>query len=62
MGDNQLSVQTAVPREGGCGRVVAFVCNGTQRLDGKLVLKAADDQPPGAISLYARRPTSSLYI
>ena len=53
MGDNQLSVQTAVPRDGGCGKVVAFVYDGTQRLDGKLVLKAADDQPPGAISLYA---------
>ena len=52
MGDDQLSVQTAVPREGGGGRGVAFVCGGTQRLDGKLVLKAADDQP-GAISLYA---------
>ena len=50
VGDNQLSVQTAVPREGRGGKVVAFVCYGTQRLDGKLVLKAADDQP-GTISL-----------
>ena len=52
VGDNQLSVQTAAAREGGGGRVVAFVCDSKQRLDGKLVLKAADDQP-GAISLYA---------